>query len=212
MQIIELPLDNLKEALWNANEMDPAMEAHLDESIDRYGLLQNLVVRPLGDGAYEVISGNQRVRALRDRGSPTVPCVIVDLDDARARMLAQALNRVHGEDDLGLKAELLREVLESMPQQEVLALLPETAESLAELASLGQEDMAEYLQGWQKAQQARLKHLQFQLIPSQLEIVEEALARFIPIARKSLGDSPNAKGTALFLLCSEYLQHKDFSS
>lgn len=212
MQIVELPLDNLKEAPWNANEMDPAMLDHLAESISRYGMVQNLVVRPLSDGFYEVLSGNQRLRVLHDRGHAVVPCMVIDLDDARARLLAQALNRVHGEDDLGLKAELLREVIESMPQQEVLALLPETAESLAELASLGQESMAEYLQGWQKAQQARLKHLQVQLIPSQLEIVEEALARFIPMARKSLGDSPNAKGTALFLLCSEYLQQGETSS
>ena len=36
--------------------------------------------------------------------------------------------------------------------------------------------MAGYLQNWQRAQQARLKHLQFQLTPTQLELVQEALA------------------------------------
>ncbi len=212
MQIVELPLDNLKEAPWNANEMDLRMLDHLAESISRYGMVQNLVVRPLEDGTYEVLSGNQRLRVLRDRGKTTVPCMVINLDDTQARLLAQALNRVHGEDDLGLKAELVREVLDTRSREEVLALLPETAESLTELASLGQEALAEYLQGWQQAQQARLKHLQFQLTPAQLEVVEEALARFIPMARKSLGDSPNAKGTALFLLCSEYLQQEEFSS
>jgi len=175
-------------------------------------LVQNLVARPLGDGTYEVLSGNQRLQVLRGQGTENVPCVIVDLDDSRARLLAQALNQVHGEDDLGLKAELIREVLDSMPQQEVLALLPETAESLTELASLGQEDMAGYLHNWQEAQKARLKHLQFQLTPSQLDVVEEALARLMPMARKSLGESPNAKGTALFLLCSEYLHNEEITS
>ena len=209
MQVDELSLDCLIEAHWNANEMVPAMAAHLNESIDRYGLLQNLVVRPMGDGFFEVISGNQRLRALRDRGPAAVPCVVVDLDDAHARILAQALNRIHGEDDMGLRAELVQVVLESLPQDEILALLPETTESLAALASLGREDMAGYLQTWQQAQGARLKHLQFQLTPSQLKVIEEALARFLPKARKALGDSPNAKGTALFLLCSESLHKKE---
>lgn len=90
----------------------------------------------------------------------------MDLNDARARLLAQAFNRIQGEDDLGLRAELIRQVLEALPQEDVLSLLPETAESLAALSSLGQEGMADHLQNWQRAQLARLKHLQFQLTPA----------------------------------------------
>lgn len=206
MRIVELPIEHLKEARWNANEMDPAMAAHLDESLDRYGLVQNLVVRPLGDGNYEVISGNQRFQSLLARGHAAVPCVVVDLDDTRARLLSQALNRIHGEDDLGLRAELVRNVLANLPQEEVLALLPETAESLNSLAALGQEDMAGYLDSWQQAQQARLKHMQFQLTPMQLEVVDEALARVIPEAKSAGGDSPNLRGTALYLICKRLLE------
>ena len=51
---------------------------------------------------------------------------------------------------LGLRAELVREVLERLPLEEVLSVLPETSESLQALSSLGQEDMAEYLVKWQK--------------------------------------------------------------
>ena len=212
MQIIEIPLNKLVEAPWNPNQLDPAMLARLTESISRYGLVQNLVVRPLGDGTYEVLSGNQRLQVLRERGHEVVPCVVVELDDAPARLLAQALNRVHGEDDLGLRAELVREVLDKLSQEEVLSLLPETAESLSSLCSLGQEDMAEYLASWQKAQAARLKHLQFQLTSAQTEVVEEVLARLLPGARESRGDSPNARGTALYLLCLGYLEREGRSA
>ena len=126
--------------------------------------------------------------------------MVVEADDVNARLLSQALNRIQGEDDLGLKADLLREVLETLLQEEVFRLLPETAESLKTLVSLGQGDMASYLQTWQMAQEARLKHLQFQLTPSQLAVVEEALSRLLPQAKRSQGKSPNARGTALFLL------------
>ena len=138
--------------------------------------------------------------------------MVVELDDAPARLLTQALNRVHGEDDLGLRAEVVREVLDKLPQKEVLSLLPETAESLSSLCSLGQEDMAEYLASWQKAQAARLKHLQFQLTSAQTEVVEEVLARLLPGTRESRGDSPNARGTALYLLCLGYLEREGSSA
>ena len=211
MQIIELDLGLLKGVAWNPNQQDPATMGRLTESIYRYGLVQNLVVRPLGDGTYEVLSGNQRLQVMRGMGGDSVPCAVVELDDARAMLLAQALNHIHGEDDLGLRAELIRKVLEKLPQEDVLSLLPETSESLDALCDLGQEDMATYLQSWQQAQEARLKHPQFQLTDAQLEIVEEVMARLLPQARESQGDSPNARGTALYLLCRSYLDQEEGS-
>ena len=150
----------------------------------------------------------------------TIPCVVdlKRLDSAeqmmrnrRAELRRQALNRIAGEDDLGMRAQLIREVLETRSQEEVLALLPETAESLASLVSLGQEDIASYLEAWERAQAARLKHLQFQLLPNQLEMVEEALARLLPEARKVRGESPNERGVALFLLCKRFLELEEAS-
>ena len=134
------------------------------------------------------------------------PCMIINLDDAPARLLSQALNHIRGEDDLGLRAELMRKVIAAIPEEDILATLPETADSLRQLASLGQETIAVYLQNWQKAQTARLKHLQFQLTPNQLEIVEEALARVLPVAKQEQRSSPNARGTGLYLLARFYLE------
>ena len=205
MKTIDLPLNQLRGAPWNPNVLDPHREQKLRASLGKYGLVQVLVVRPVENG-YEVISGNHRLRALKDAGVTTVPCVVVDLDDAHARLLSQALNRVHGEDDLGLRAEVVREILEQLPQEEVLSTLPESAESLHALCSLGQEDMARYLENWQRAQAARLKHLQVQLTSAQLEVVEEALGRLLPKARAVQGDSPNTRGTALYLMARWYLE------
>ncbi len=55
----------------------------LDElmaSIDKVGLLQPIVVRPVDDG-YEVIAGNRRFEACRRLGWIKVPCHVVELDD-----------------------------------------------------------------------------------------------------------------------------------
>ena len=208
MEIIDLPMDRIHAADWNPNVMDETMCSHLRRSIERFGLVLPLVVRPTEVGNYETIGGAQRLAILRELAIDPVPCVVVETDDAHARLLAQALNRIQGQDDLGLQAELVREVLQSLPQEAVLQLLPETAQSLQALSALGQDTMANYLKNWQQVQSARLKHLQFQLTPAQLETVEEAVTQLLPRAKSAPGDSPNARGTALYLLCQAYLEQQ----
>jgi len=206
MHVVDFPLHQIREAPWNPNRMDEGMMARLRKSIQRYGVVENLVVRPLGDGIYEVLSGNQRLKVLMELGVETAPCVVVELDDAQARLLAQALNRIQGEDNLGLRAEAVRTILTSIPEADLLGLLPETAASLTALASMGQQTMSEYLENWQQAQAARLRHLQFHLTPEQLDVVDKALTALLPQARQQQGESPNTRGTALYLLCKRYLE------
>ena len=99
---------------------------------------------------------------------------------------------------------MLRHVLETMPREEVLAILPETADSLNALLELGEADLAKHLQAWQRAQSARLRHLTFQLVPTQLELVEEALKRAIE-GTTGNADNPNRRGNALFEISRSYL-------
>ena len=176
------------------------------ESISRYGAVEPLVVRAVDDDYYEVLSGNQRLGVYAEMGTRTAPCVVLDIDDVPAMLLAQVLNRTRGEDNLGLKAELLRRVIEAVPKEEVLGLLPETAEGLDSLLTLGQEDLSAYLQEWEKTRSARLRTLHVRLTEAQLEVVEKALARFRPMAREEHSSSPNLRGTTLYLLCQGFLE------
>jgi ParB family chromosome partitioning protein len=215
MQVTDLPLAQLKEALWNPNRMDEVMLHRLRKSIQSYGLVENLVVRPDGDGAYEVLAGNQRLQVLRELGFSLAPCVVMDLDDAQARLLSQALNRIEGEDDLGLRAELLREVLAGIPQEQVMALLPETPQSLAAATALGQQTLDQYLQAWEEARDARLHHYTFQLTTDQIQVIEQALAYLLPQAKWGVGlrsysepwlDTTSPFGEALYYITVAYAQ------
>jgi ParB family chromosome partitioning protein len=208
MEVIELKIELLKEAPWNVNQIGEAMLQRLRSSIMKYGLVQNLVVRPRGDW-YEVLSGNQRLKLLHEFDVRMVPCVVVRVNDSHARLLAQALNHIHGEDDLGLRAELLREVMNVIPEEEVLTILPETLDGLKGMANLGQETVAGYLQNWEKARAVRLKNLQFKLTGEQLQSVETAIERALPEARRQQGISPNTRGIALYLICKSYLEKEN---
>lgn len=208
MEVVELLLERLVEAPWNPNAMDATGQARLRESIARYGLVVPLVVRSLDD-RFEVLSGNHRLAILRELGLPSAPCVAVDLDDAHARLLAQALNRIHGDDDLGLRAELLRTVLAHLTPEQVLAVLPESAQSLQQFASLGRQDMAGYLQEWQQAQAARLHHFTAQFTGDQLALVRETLEPFFAQVSAGDGGNPNRQGLALLLLCRSYRELRE---
>ena len=74
MHVQQLPIEDLREAPWNANVMDEGMLSKLRESVARFGLVLNFVVRFLSDGSYEVLGGNQRLQVVRQMGVAEVPC------------------------------------------------------------------------------------------------------------------------------------------
>jgi ParB family chromosome partitioning protein len=207
MQIVDLPIGSIQSPEWNSNQMDATTRQRLLASIQRFGLVVPLVVIPNDEGkaTYQVIGGNQRLGVLKECGVQSVPCVVAELDDSEAMLLSQGLNRIAGVDDLGLRSEMLRRVLGQIPEDEVLALLPETSQSLNALASLGHQDMAGYIQNWEDSRAVRLKHLTFQSTPAQLEVIEEALAQVIPRSGDLSPGNPNLRGNALFILCQHYL-------
>jgi ParB family chromosome partitioning protein len=207
VKTIDLEIKQLKSAPWNPNRMDDEMTYRLKESISRYGLVEPLVVRKKDD-TYEVLSGNQRLKVLQDMDFKQVPCVVIELSDSNAMLLAQALNGLKGEDDFALKGALLKQILSSVSEDEVLSLLPETTESLKSLSTINEMDLAEHLQAWDKAQIARLRHMQLQLTDKQLEVVEEAVSSFIPKAKDENFGNPNTRGNAVYLLCKFYLDRR----
>lgn len=61
--------------------------ASLAESIRRYGILQPISVRAVGEG-YEIIAGERRYRAARQAGMREVPCLVYAVDGERCAELA----------------------------------------------------------------------------------------------------------------------------
>lgn len=66
-------------------------------SIRHNGILEPLVVRPNGEGIYQIISGKNRRRAAEALSYETVPCIVRELDDDDALLQLNFLNSQHRE-------------------------------------------------------------------------------------------------------------------
>lgn len=138
LSVRQVPLERLHTAPWNANVVKADTLAKVRRSMVDFGIVENLVARPLpnpcrlcgGTDHLEVISGNHRLEILAELGAVRASCHVVELDDARARILAQTLNRTRGTDDPERYAELLRVALAEVGMDGVTAYLPETERSI----------------------------------------------------------------------------------
>lgn len=80
----------------------------LARSIGKYGILQPLLVRPRA-GRFELIAGTRRLAAAAAAGLTEVPCLVHQVDDARARALAESEN-LHTSEPATVAASPLAEV------------------------------------------------------------------------------------------------------
>lgn len=68
--------------------------AALAEQIQEDGLFVRIIVRPIADGLYEILSGHNRVAAAKLAGWTTIPAEVVEADDARAIVIATSTNLI----------------------------------------------------------------------------------------------------------------------
>ncbi|GAB4173950.1 MAG: ParB/RepB/Spo0J family partition protein [Wenzhouxiangellaceae bacterium] len=78
----KLPVDVIEPGRYQPRTgMDPERLAELSESIRAQGVVQPVVVRPIGSGRYELIAGERRWRAAQMAGLHEIPAVIRDVPD-----------------------------------------------------------------------------------------------------------------------------------
>ena len=149
-------------------------------SILTQGLLTPLVVRPLPNGEYEVISGHRRLHACKKAGIETVPALITDMN-RDAATIALVDSNLHREKILpSEKAFAYKMKLEAMNRQGQRTDLTsaqvgrklETAEIIGEQSGESRNQVRRYI---------RLTNL----IPSILQMVDEGKIALTPAVELS---------------------------
>lgn len=84
-----LPVDLMQRGKYQPRvDMHPETLQDLADSIKAQGVVQPIVVRPVGDKRYEIIAGERRWRAAQMAGLQDVPCVVRDVPDQAAMAMA----------------------------------------------------------------------------------------------------------------------------
>lgn len=87
-QLSQMSVDLIQRGKYQPRrEMDPTALEELANSIRTQGIIQPLIVRPLGD-KYEIIAGERRLRAAQLAGLHQVPVIIRQIPDEAAMAIA----------------------------------------------------------------------------------------------------------------------------
>jgi len=88
-ELRRLPVEYMERGRYQPRrDMSPEALEELSESIKAQGVMQPIVVRPLGEKRYEIIAGERRWRAAQMAGLDSIPAVIRDVPDEAAIAMA----------------------------------------------------------------------------------------------------------------------------
>ncbi|AZS51562.1 ParB/RepB/Spo0J family partition protein [Entomomonas moraniae] len=88
-ELQQLPLDIIQRGKYQPRrDIDPQSLEELAQSIKAQGVMQPIVVRPIGKGRYEIIAGERRWRASQQAGLDKIPALVREIPDETAIALA----------------------------------------------------------------------------------------------------------------------------
>ena len=85
----EIPVEMIRRSPYQPRrKLDAEALEELTRSVRAHGVVQPVVVRPVGEGRYELVAGERRWRAAQGAGLATVPAVVREVSDKVALSIA----------------------------------------------------------------------------------------------------------------------------
>jgi ParB-like chromosome segregation protein Spo0J len=186
----------------SSNGCSPDVLEKLSRHIAKTGLYPPLVVRPKSKASKQfiLIDGHHRKRILESLGHTEADCVVWNVNDKEAQLALATLNTLRGTENIAKRAELVRDLTQFIPLDELATLLPETDAEIADLLAILEHDAEELERALQAQTAAEAETLPvpftFLVSASAVATVEQALASFNAADR----------GVALVALCAYALK------
>jgi ParB family chromosome partitioning protein len=88
-EVTSLPIELITRGPYQPRrEFDPDSLRDLADSIAAQGVIQPIVVRPIGAGRYQIVAGERRWRAAQQAGLAKIPVVVREVDEQSAIAIA----------------------------------------------------------------------------------------------------------------------------
>lgn len=168
-----IAIDKLVKADWNYKENNEELANKLIENIKRNGQIENILVRQLDTGFFEVVNGNHRLDALTSLGAKEVMCYdLGTITQQQAFRIAIETNETHFETDTVKLASLIGEILESTDAEELLKTFPFTQLEMDNFLKMNSFDWNSYqgdIQQTDESKPTEAPHLVLHLNKAQAE-------------------------------------------
>jgi hypothetical protein len=142
---IDIEVKKLVKADWNYKEENEAQTENLLNNFKRNGQIENILIRELDTGFYEVVNGNHRVdvmKILKMKKAHAYNCGKISL--AEAQRLAIETNETKFESDNLKMAELISTLSKEFPVEELSKTMPFTDEQIKKMSELTEFDWSQY--------------------------------------------------------------------
>lgn len=109
MEFRKLPIDSLVPASYNPRKKLKPGDSEFEKiknSINEFGYVDPVIVNQ----DLTVIGGHQRISVLKTLGYTEIDCVVIDIDKTKEKALNVALNKISGEWNKDLLAELIKDL------------------------------------------------------------------------------------------------------
>ena len=158
-ELRNLPLDVIRPGRYQPRSVfDEEKLAELADSIRAQGVVQPVVVRPVGDDAYELIAGERRWRAAQIAGAEHIPAVVQDVPDEISVAMA-LIENIQREDLNPLEeATALRRLIDDfqMTHQEAADAVGRSRAAVSNLLRL--QDLADKVKPLLETRQLEMGH------------------------------------------------------
>ena len=114
LQVQQVKISELKPSEYNPRKWSEDQLQKLRESLEKFGVVDPLIVNSHPSRTNIVIGGNMRLKVLKDMKYTEVPVVYLNLDEAKERDLNVRLNKTGGEFDLDLLKDFDESLLEDI--------------------------------------------------------------------------------------------------
>lgn len=134
IQIIELV-----PAEWNYKKDDEFKAEKLKNNIERNGQIENIIVRQLPNGLYEIVNGNHRFDVLKELGIKKVMCYdLGDISVHDAKRIAIETNETRFDTDMFLLSDRINEIRSIYDMTDLISTFPFTKQELDNLINLNE--------------------------------------------------------------------------
>ena len=196
---VRVPIEQLHFADYNPRSITAAEMAKLKKSLREFGLVTTVVARR--DGL--VIGGHQRLQALREIAKEEgwtdvcVYAVFVDVDDAQAKLLNVALNKISGNWDYAKLSDLFGHLQDLSPEMQELAGFDR--DEIADVLALGTMESIDIHAGVDPDEALAKQALKFEVVFATAEDSQFARTALRTFGMRGPGDAGSVLVAALRL-------------